>query len=192
MKISDDMTKNGPAHKISTHLDDHDIVLHKSTKKEIIKLRKKETPWKLLPGLWGLLRRITAGRTVLFYGPPGTGKTLAAALLGNYLNREVYRIDLSMVISKYIGETEKNLASLFDKAESKNWILFFDEADALFGKRTRVSDAHDRYSNQQITLLIKKIRSYKGLIILSSNRKDNIDKILLDKIHAGIYFPLPS
>lgn len=183
---------NEPTYKISTRLDDHNIVLNEGTSKKINELRKSEMPWRFLPGVWRLLRQFKAGRTVLFYGPPGTGKTLAAALLGKYLNREVYRIELSMIISKYIGETEKNLTSLFDKAETKDWILFFDEAEALFGKRNRVSDAHDRYSNQQIALLLKKIRNYKGLVILSSNRKDNIDKILLDKIHAGIYFPLPS
>ncbi len=192
MDLSDDITKDGPAYKISTPLEDHGIVLNDRIRNKINQLRKSEKPWRFLPGLRGLLRRVKAGRMVLFHGPPGTGKTLAASLLGNYLNRDVYRIDLSMVVSKYIGETEKNLALLFDKAENKDWILFFDEADALFGKRTRVRDAHDRYSNQQTALLLKKIKSYKGLIILSTSSKDNIDKDLLGKIRTGIYFPLPT
>ena len=98
---------------------------------------------------WGLARRVKPGYRALFYGPPGTGKTLTAALLGKYTERDVYRVDLSMIVSKYIGETEKNLAKLFDKAEHKGWILFFDEADALFGKRTGVQNAHDRYANQE-------------------------------------------
>lgn len=183
---------DGPAYKISTRLDDHDFVLNESTSKKINELRRSETPWRFSPGLWRLLRQFKTGRMVLFYGPPGTGKTLTAALLGKYLNRDVYKIDLSQVVSKYIGETEKNLALLFNKAENKDWILFFDEADALFGKRTRVSDAHDRYSNQQTALLLKKIRNYKKLVIFCSNSKDNIDQDLLNKIRTKIYFPLPS
>ncbi|MFC1879734.1 ATP-binding protein [Chloroflexota bacterium] len=95
--------------------------------------------------------KIKPGYRVLFHGPPGTGKTLTATLLGKHTGRKVFRIDLSTVVSKYIGETEKNLAGLFDKARSKNWILFFDEADALFGKRTNVKDAHDRYANQEVS-----------------------------------------
>ena len=124
--------------------------------------------------------------------PPGTGKTLTATLLGNETGKPVFRIDLSMVISKYIGETEKNLSNLFDKAQNKNWILFFDEADALFGKRTSVKDAHDRYANQEVAYLLQRIEDYPGLTILASNFKSNIDDAFLRRFNAIIYFPMPQ
>jgi SpoVK/Ycf46/Vps4 family AAA+-type ATPase len=108
---------------------------------------------------WNLKRWAKPGYRVLFHGPPGTGKTLAATILGKNTQRDVFRIDLSMVVSKYIGETEKNLSSLFDRARSKDWILFFDEADALFGKRTNVRDAHDKYANQEVSYLLQKNRN---------------------------------
>jgi hypothetical protein len=106
---------------------------------------------------YGMGNRIKNGYRALFYGPPGTGKTLTAGLLGNELRKDVYKIDLSMVVSKYIGETEKNLELLFARAEDKGWILFFDEADALFGKRTSVRDAHDKYANQEVSYLLQRI-----------------------------------
>ncbi len=95
-------------------------------------------------------KKLKSGYRALFYGPSGTGKTLTATLLGKQFQKDVYRIDLSQIVSKYIGETEKNLEKVFSKAENKDWILFFDEADALFGKRTNVKDAHDRYANQEV------------------------------------------
>lgn len=128
--------------------------------------------------IWNLKGKIKPGYRVLFHGPPGTGKTLTACLLGKYTNRNVYRIDLSVVVSKYIGETEKNLSRLFDKADKKEWILFFDEADALFGKRTNVSDSHDKYANQEVSYLLQRIESHEGLIILASNMKSNLDTSL--------------
>jgi SpoVK/Ycf46/Vps4 family AAA+-type ATPase len=140
---------------------------------------------------WDIGRRIKPGYRALFYGPPGTGKTATAALLGKYTGRDVFRIDLSMVVSKYIGETEKNLATLFDKAENKDWILFFDEADSLFGKRTGVRDAHDKYANQEVSYLLQRIESYNGLVILASNFKNNIDAAFMRRFNALIYFPLP-
>ena len=129
---------------------------------------------------------------VLFHGPRGTGKSLAAALLGKRLHREVYTIDLSQVTSKYIGETEKNLEQLFKNAESKNWILFFDEADALFGKRTDVKDSHDRYSNQEISYLLQRIADYDGIAILATNMKDNIDDAFIRRLQYVISFPIPE
>lgn len=125
---------------------------------------------------------------VLFYGPRGSGKTLAATLLGEHTKNVVYRIDLSQVISKFIGETEKNLSILFESATNKNWILFFDEADALFGKRTGIKDSHDRYANQEVSYLLKLMENYPGLIIVSTNFKDNIDKGFLRRFHAIIEF----
>ena len=114
-----------------------------------------------------LSRKIKPGYRALFYGPPGTGKTLTASLLGKQFNKEVYRIDLSQVVSKYIGETEKNLEKVFSKAENKDWILFFDEADALFGKRSNVQNAHDKYANQEVSYLLQRVEDFPGLIILA-------------------------
>jgi SpoVK/Ycf46/Vps4 family AAA+-type ATPase len=132
------------------------------------------------------------GYRVLFYGPPGTGKTLTASLLGKHTGRAVYRIDLSMVVSRFIGETEKNLAILFDRAENKDWILFFDEADALFGKRTSVKDAHDKYANQEVSYLLQRIENFDGLLIMASNIESIIDDYFLRRFRSRIYFPVPK
>ena len=137
-------------------------------------------------------KKLSRGYRVLFHGPPGTGKSFTAAILGNEMNVPVYRIDLSMVVSKYIGETEKNLDKLFNQAEEKGWILFFDEADALFGKRTDVKDSHDRYANEEISYLLQRIEDYDGLVILSSNLKSNIDDAFTRRFNSIIYFPAPT
>ena len=117
---------------------------------------------------------------------------MTAALLGKYTNKYVYRIDLSMIVSKYIGETEKNLSNIFDKAENKSWILFFDEADALFGKRTNINDSHDRYANQEISFLLQRIENYNGLVVLSTNLKRNIDEAFTRRFQSIIHFPSPK
>jgi len=111
--------------------------------------------------------------------------------LGKSMGKDVYRVDLSQTVSKYIGETEKNLAKLFDKAENKNWILFFDEADALFGKRTDIRDAHDKYANQEVAYLLQRIESYNGLVILASNQRTNIDEAFTRRFQSIIHFPFP-
>jgi SpoVK/Ycf46/Vps4 family AAA+-type ATPase len=136
--------------------------------------------------------RLTKGYRVLFHGPPGTGKTLTATLLGKYTGRDVYRIDLSMVVSKYIGETEKNLENLFAKAEAKHWILFFDEADSLFGKRTNVRDAHDKYANQEVSYLLQRVEDFDGLVILATNMKNNIDDAFIRRFNSIIKFSMPD
>src|SRR4030095_10078926 len=115
-----------------------------------------------------------------------------ACLLGKQCNMDVYRVDLSMMISKYIGETEKNLSKIFDAAEHKNWILFFDEAEALFGKRTGVSDAHDRFANQEVSYLLQRIEDFNGVVILASNLKSNIDEAFTRRFQSVIYFPVPA
>ena len=120
------------------------------------------------------------------------GKTLTATLIGQQTGADVYRIDLSAVVSKYIGETEKNLESVFRRAESKNWILFFDEADALFGKRTSVQSSHDKYANQEVSYLLQRVEDYPGLLILASNFKTNLDEAFLRRFHAVIHFPMPN
>ncbi|HRQ49591.1 MAG TPA: ATP-binding protein [Agriterribacter sp.] len=141
---------------------------------------------------WGMQDRLKKGYRALFHGPPGTGKTLTAGLLANEMKRDMYKIDLSMVVSKYIGETEKNLELLFSRAEDKGWILFFDEADALFGKRTNVRDAHDKYANQEVSYLLQRIEDYDGLIILATNMKGNIDDAFLRRFNAILKFPFPD
>lgn len=136
--------------------------------------------------------RLKPGYRLLFYGDPGTGKTFTAILLGKITQKDVYRIDLSMVVSKFIGETEKNLSNLFDKAENKDWILFFDEADSIFGKRTEVRDAHDKYANQEVSYLLQRIEDYSGLVILASNFKKNIDSAFTRRFQSIIEFKQPS
>lgn len=181
-----------PAQLIETQLEWNDLVLNATTIKNI---KEIETWLKFNDTLlndWDMKSKIKPGYRVMFYGAPGTGKTLTASLLGKYTNRDVYRIDLSMVISKYIGETEKNLSSLFDKAADKDWILFFDEADAIFGKRTNVRDAHDKYANQEVSYLLQRIENHPGLVILASNFKTNIDTAFTRRFQSIIEFEVPS
>jgi SpoVK/Ycf46/Vps4 family AAA+-type ATPase len=135
---------------------------------------------------------IKNGYRSLFYGPPGTGKTLTASLIGKSLGLDVYRIDLSQVVSKYIGETEKNMANIFDQAENKNWILFFDEADALFGKRTATSDSKDRHSNQEVAYLLQRVEDYSGVVILATNLRANMDIAFTRRFQSIVYFPAPN
>ena len=130
------------------------------------------------------------GLRVLFAGPSGTGKTLAASMLGQLSGRDVYRIALTSLSPKYIGETEKNLARIFDRAGEKRWILFFDEADALFGKRTGARNASDRYANQEVSYLLQHIETYSGPAILASN--GTVNEALLQRFHSVVYFPKPA
>jgi DNA polymerase III delta prime subunit len=181
-----------PAEHISTQMEWNDLVLPESVWEQIGELERWIRHHSTLMSDWGMDRRLKPGYRVLFYGPPGTGKTLTATLLGKYTGRDVFRIDLSVVISKYIGETEKNLAALFDKAEHKNWILFFDEADAIFGKRTGVRDAHDKYANQEVSYLLQRIEMHPGLTILASNFKNNMDEAFVRRFNSIIYFPIPG
>lgn len=146
----------------------------------------------LLVNEFGLNNTFRHGYRTLFYGPPGTGKTFTAQILGNDIQKEVYKIDLSMIVSKYIGETEKNLELLFARAEDKGWILFFDEADALFGKRTNVRDAHDKYANQEVSYLLQRIENYNGLVILATNMKNNIDDAFIRRFNSMLKFQLPT
>lgn len=141
---------------------------------------------------WNLDKYIKNGYRALFYGPPGTGKTLAACLLGKKHNMDVYRIDLSMIVSKYIGETEKNLAKIFDQAEHQNWILFFDEADALFGQRSENSSSNDRHANQEVAYLLQRIEDFPGMVVLATNLKDNLDEAFFRRFQSVLYFPMPD
>ncbi|WP_406845335.1 ATP-binding protein [Flavobacterium soyae] len=181
-----------PAQLIETQLDWDDLVLNSVTLNQIKEIETWLKFNDILLHEWNMKAKIKPGFRVMFYGAPGTGKTLTASLLGKYTQRDVYRIDLSMVISKYIGETEKNLSSLFDKATDKDWILFFDEADAVFGKRTNVRDAHDKYANQEVSYLLQRIENHPGLVILASNFKTNIDTAFTRRFQSIIEFEVPS
>lgn len=132
------------------------------------------------------------GLTVLFSGPPGTGKTMAAEVIANALQMDLYRIDLAGVVSKYIGETEKNLSRIFREAEYSDAILFFDEADALFGKRSEVKDAHDRYANIEINYLLQQIESFEGVVVLATNMRQHLDEAFLRRIQVVVEFPMPA
>ncbi|GAB3027876.1 ATP-binding protein [Spirosoma pulveris] len=180
-----------PAEYIETGMDWNDLVLHPTTLRQIQEIEHWITHTDTVQHTWGMKKKIKPGYRALFYGPPGTGKTLTVTLLGKQTGKDVFRIDLSRVVSKYIGETEKNLSRLFDKAEHKNWILFFDEADALFGKRTDIRDAHDKYANQEVAYLLQRIESYNGLVILATNQRGNIDDAFIRRFQTIVYFPLP-
>jgi len=192
---------NFPAKKIAplkTAGDDHrlpsldDLVIPQEAKAQIDELKSWLTYNEELMTRYKMKGRLKKGYRALFYGPPGTGKTFAAQILGNDLHKEVYRIDLSMVVSKYIGETEKNLELLFARAEDKGWVLFFDEADALFGKRTNVRDAHDKYANQEVSYLLQRMEDYNGLVILATNMKNNIDEAFIRRFNLILKFPFPD
>jgi SpoVK/Ycf46/Vps4 family AAA+-type ATPase len=129
---------------------------------------------------------------VLFAGPSGTGKTMAAEIVAGELGLDLYKIDLSATVSKYIGETEKNLARVFAAAERANAILFFDEADALFGKRSEVRDAHDRYANIEIGYLLQRMEEYDGVAVLATNLRRNMDDAFVRRMHVTVEFPLPD
>ena len=187
-----DFSAEFPAKLITTELEWEELVLHAHTRQYIREILDWIEYSPTMMNGWGMKRKIKPGYRSLFYGPPGTGKTLTASLLGKMTKRDVYRIDLSMIISKYIGETEKNLARVFDKAENKDWILFFDEADALFGKRTEIQNSHDRFANQDVAYLLQRIEDFPGLVILASNLKENIDDAFTRRFQSVIYFPMPS
>lgn len=186
------MSNDFPAELLRTRRSWDDLILPKITLNEIKSIEDWYNSSRILMEDWDMQKKLKPGFRVLFYGEPGTGKTLAASLLGKYTKRPVFRVDVSMLVSKYIGETEKHLAKLFDKAENKNWILFFDEADAIFGKRTNVRDAHDKYANQEVSYLLQRIETFSGLIILASNFKNNMDKAFTRRFHSCIKFNNPK
>jgi SpoVK/Ycf46/Vps4 family AAA+-type ATPase len=143
---------------------------------------------------WGFRRRMNRGLGVsaLFAGESGTGKTMAAEVVAGALHLDLYRIDLSAVVSKYIGETEKNLRKLFDAAEAGGAVLLFDEADALFGKRSEVKDSHDRYANIEVNYLLQRMEAFEGLAILATNMKDALDQAFLRRLRFVVDFPFPG
>ncbi|MCP4374415.1 MAG: ATP-binding protein, partial [Deltaproteobacteria bacterium] len=181
-----------PARNIETAMEWKDLVLDSDVMEQVLEIKTWiEYGDKLLYD-YGLGKKIKPGYRSLFYGPSGTGKTLTATLLGKITGQDVFRIDLSLVISKYIGETEKNLEKVFQKADKRRWILFFDEADALFGKRTNISDAHDRFANQEVSYLLQRVEDYTGVVILASNMKSNLDEAFTRRFQSIIFFPMPK
>ncbi len=143
---------------------------------------------------WGLGKKLvsSSGVTILFAGPPGTGKTMAAEIIAGELGLDLYKIDLASIVSKYIGETEKNLEHIFHEAEASNSILFFDEADALFGKRSEVRDSHDRYANIEISFLLQRMEAYDGVTILATNLRSNLDEAFTRRLQFAVDFPFPE
>lgn len=186
------MGSDFPAQLLETGLNWDNLVLQPKTKTQIREIETWLDYNEFIMNEWGLKNKVKPGLRALFYGPPGTGKTLTVSLLGKYTGRDVYRVDLSLIVSKYIGETEKNLARLFDKAADKDWILFFDEADSIFGKRTGVRDAHDKYANQEVSYLLQRIETHSGLVILASNQKHNIDVAFTRRFQFMIEFEAPG
>ena len=187
-----DYSTGFPAKRVTTELEWEDLVLDYRVSAELEEINTWIASHKTVMEGWGLSRYLKAGYRALFYGPPGTGKTLAATLLGKKNKMDVYRVDLSMIVSKYIGETEKNLARVFDMAENRNWILFFDEADALFGKRTSTNTSNDRHANQEVAYLLQRIEDFPGTVILATNLRSNIDEAFSRRFQSVVYFPMPG
>ncbi|MBC7983330.1 MAG: ATP-binding protein [Candidatus Obscuribacterales bacterium] len=171
-----------------------DLILPEPVKAQLYDIRRQVSHRRRVFDDWGFGDKLSYGRalSVLFSGSPGTGKTMAAQVLAAELQLDLFKIDLSGVVSKYIGETEKNLNRVFTEAQTGNAILFFDEADALFGKRTEVADAHDRYANIEVSYLLQKMEEYDGIVILATNFRNNMDDAFVRRIRFIVDFPFPD
>jgi SpoVK/Ycf46/Vps4 family AAA+-type ATPase len=179
---------------IKPHFSFRDIVLPADRLRQLREICQAVEYRSLLYDEWGFEEKLSLGKglSLLFAGPSGTGKTMAAEILAGELGLDLYKIDLSTIVSKYIGETEKNLSRIFAEAATSNAILFFDEADALFGKRSEVRDSHDRYANIEINYLLQRMEEYDGVVILATNLRKNMDEAFVRRIHATIEFPFPN
>ena len=182
------------AKKITPHYTWDDIVLPPDRTAQLREITNQVLYQHVVYEDWGLARKSSLGRGVaaLFAGQSGTGKTMAAEVIANDLGLDVYKIDLSGLVSKYIGETEKNLARVFEEASDTNAILFFDEADAVFGKRSEVKDSHDRYANIEVSYLLQKMEEYDGIVVLATNLRANLDDAFLRRMRAIVEFPFPE
>ncbi len=171
-----------------------DLVLPRDQKRQLREMGGRVAGRRQVLEDWGFRKKLSLGTglNALFAGPSGTGKTMAAQVLARELSLDLYRIDLSQVVSKYIGETEKNLAGVFDAAERSQAILFFDEADALFGKRSEVKDSHDRYANIEISYLLQRMEEYEGVAVLATNLRQNMDEAFARRLAFHIHFPPPG
>jgi AAA+ superfamily predicted ATPase len=182
------------ARKIEPNYHWDDIVLPDDQRRHLREICNQARYRHVVYGQWGFDRKLSLGKglNVLFSGPPGTGKTMAAEVIAAELHLELFKIDLSQIVSKYIGETEKNLSRIFHEARLSNAILFFDEADALFGKRSEVRDAHDRYANIEIAYLLQKMEEYEGISILATNLRQNLDEAFTRRLSFTVEFPFPD
>lgn len=182
------------ARKIDPTYDWDDIVLPKDQMEQLCEICSYVKHYHTVYGNWGFGRKLSRSRglNILFAGPSGTGKTMAAEIMANELGLDLYRIDLSAIVSKYIGETEKNLDRIFREGQSSNAILFFDEADALFGKRSEVRDSHDRYANIEVAYLLQKMEEYDGVVIMATNLRKNMDEAFARRMHFTVEFPIPE
>lgn len=171
-----------------------DLVMEERAKKKLREICDQVKYRSLVGGRWGFYDRKAYGKGIsaLFYGPAGTGKTMAAQIIANELGLALYRVDLSRMMSKYIGETQKNISSLFERASYMNIILLFDEADAFFSRRTSVKDSHDRHANGEVAHLLQQMEDYDGIVILTTNLKDNMDDAFRRRIKMMIEFQLPE
>lgn len=184
--------------KLATHIESNrqweDLILPEETIGQLRDICAQFTHRQQVLEEWGFGRKLSYGTGInaLFAGPSGTGKTMAAEIVANDLGLDLYKIDLASVVSKYIGETEKNLDKIFTAAEHANAILFFDEADALFGKRSEVKDSHDRYANLEISYLLQKMEQYEGIAILATNLRQNLDEAFVRRLAFIVHFPFPD
>ncbi len=177
---------------IQTNMEWSDLIINPETKHQLMDISQWISHNNTLLNEWGLAGKVRQSFSALFYGPSGTGKTLSAALIGKSAKRSIYKVKLYEILGKYIGETEKNLDQLFQRAELQGSILFFDEADALFGKRTEVRDAHDRYANVEVSYLLQLVEKHSGLILFATNHKANIDPGFTRRLDMLVEFPMPT
>jgi hypothetical protein len=182
------------AHKLTPRFGWDDIVLSDDRLQQLREIVAQASFQNTVYEEWGLGEKLTLGRGIvaLFAGPSGTGKTMAAEVIAGELGQDMYKIDLSGLVSKYIGETEKNLGRVFDEAADSDAVLFFDEADAVFGKRSEVRDSHDRYANIEVGYLLQRLEEHDGIVILATNLRANIDEAFLRRMRSVIEFPFPE
>lgn len=180
--------------RVSTDYYFRDLKLDEKNMETLIQIRNQMYSQGVVMGEWGMEKKYSYGRamSILFSGPPGTGKTMTACALANELGLELYRVDLSQVVDKYVGETQKRLEDIFKKAESTNMVLFFDEADSIMGKRSDTKDSHDKYSNSEIAYVLQRIEEFDGIVIMATNFLQNVDSAFMRRIRYIIHFAMPD
>ena len=193
-RVMSNQKLNTLAHKVLPKYQWDDIVLPKDQKDQLREIADHVRYRHIVFSDWNFEQKVSLGKglNVLFAGSSGTGKTMAAEIVANELGLDLYKIDLSTVISKYIGETEKNLDKIFSEAQNSNSILFFDEADAVFGKRSEIKDSHDRYANIEVAYLLQKMEEYDGIVVLATNLRKNLDEAFARRMHFSLEFPQPE